>query len=339
MKRIYIVLISILLSANVSATSDIEQKDPYLTRTFPASSIKNVEASTAGGSITVDGNASGEAVVDVFVTHSNWSEEKIKDEFEKNHTLELEVKNGKLYVIAKRKGPSFGSSLSISFRIKVPGNTNCELSTSGGSIRISDLSGTQNFRTSGGSLNIKNLSGTTSGRTSGGSIQVSGSSDKIDLSTSGGSITATDCTGDISLNTSGGSLNLKNLNGKINAATSGGSVTANDITGTLKAGTSGGSMNLKSISGNLDARTSGGSMTVEMSLVSEYVQLSNSGRIEVSLPSGTGYQLKIRGSKIETNNLRNFNGSMETKSLEGTVLDGGPSINVSTSQRVSLSFK
>ncbi len=343
MKKVFASLLCMLLCTSFFTVSgNDEQKDPFLTRTFPASSIREIEASTSGGSIRVNGDATSEAKIEVFVTHNKWSAEEIKKALDENYTLDIKVESGKLYVIAKQKSNLkilSGSSLSISFQISVPNQVNSQVRTSGGSIHMSNMSGSQDFKTSGGSLTAENLSGNILGRTSGGSIKVSGSKDNIDLSTSGGSITANDCNGKIKLGTSGGSLKLNNLNGTIEASTSGGSINANNVTGTLKTGTSGGSVNLGEISGSVDAKTSGGSMTVEMLSVSEYVKLSNSGNLQLTLPEGKGYNLKIKAEKIESSGLKDFRGNQETKKIEGTVGNGGPEIEVKSSQRVSLSFK
>ena len=343
MKKLFVLFVSFLVSANFCMVYTQDQgRAPFMTRTFSASSIKEVEATTSGGSLTLTGDTDSNAVVEVYVSRDNWSEERIKQALDENYTIEIKVENGKLYVAAKQKR-SFTNwnqtGLSISFKILVPKQVNSDLQTSGGSIQISNLSGTQNFKTSGGSLAINNVSGNTVGATSGGSIAVVGSKDNIDLRTSGGSITAKDCSGIINLNTSGGSLNLSNLSGDITARTSGGSISASDIKGTLKTGTSGGSVRLSGISGNADASTSGGSMEVKIVSVSDYVRLSNSGNLSLSLPAGKGYNLNVKANKIETSGLKDFRGSMESTSIQGTVGSGGAELNVKSSQRVSLSFE
>ena len=343
MKKLFVLLVSALFSANLSTACAGEWgKDPFMTRTFPASSIKAVEAATSGGSITVNGDAGSEAVVEVYVSCNKCSDEKINQLFEENYTLDIKVEGGKLYAVAKTKNRISNwnqQGLSISFKISVPNRVNSNLLTSGGSISIGNLSGSQDFKTSGGSLSVENVSGNIVGRTSGGSIDVSNSKDDINLATSGGSITAKDCSGNIHMRTSGGSLRMSNLNGNIDASTSGGSVTANDIQGSLKTGTSGGSVKLDGISGSVDAHTSGGTVTVAMESVSDYVKLSNSGNISLTLPVGNGYNLKIKANKIETSGLKDFRGDMDSRSLEGTAGNGGPNIEVKTSQRASLSFR
>ncbi|MCL1974523.1 MAG: hypothetical protein FWG54_06895, partial [Bacteroidetes bacterium] len=247
-----------------------------------------------------------------------------------------------LYAVAKPKSNFSGwnrSGLSIAFKISVPQEVNTHLRTSGGSIRINNLSGSQDFATSGGSLTVEQVSGKIVGRTSGGSIRLKASGDIIDVKTSGGSITAEDCNGTINLMTSGGSLKMSNLSGTIQATTSGGSISASSLKGTLKTGTSGGSVRLEGISGNVEASTSGGSMTVWMESVRDYVKLSNSGNLSLTLPSGMGYNLKARGERVETSGLKDFSGSIETRNIEGKVGNGGPQIEVRSSNRVTLRFE
>jgi DUF4097 and DUF4098 domain-containing protein YvlB len=132
---------------------------------------------------------------------------------------------------------------------------------------------------------------------------------------------------------------MSNLNGNIEAKTSGGSVTANAVSGTLKACTSGGSVNLDGISGNVEATTSGGSMNVKIKSVSHYVRLSNSGNINLTLPSGNGYHLNVEAGNLSTSGLRNFQGNTNNRNMRGTTGNGGPEINVRTSLRASLTFE
>ena len=326
MKKIFVLLLfSILLSANLCKVyTKSQEKPPFMIRTFTSSSIKEVEAITSGGSLTLTGDAGSKATVELYVSRDDWSMEKIKQVLEENYTIDIKVEKGKLYALAKQKKNIFNGNqqgLSISFKISVPKQVNSNLQTSGGSIQISNLSGSQNFKTSGGSLLIQNISGSIVGLTS------------------GGSITAKDCSGKIELNTSGGSINLNKLSGNISASTSGGSVTATDINGTIKTGTSGGSVRLSGISGNVDAITSGGSLEVKINSVKDYVKLSNSGNISLTLPGGNGYNLNVKANNIETSGIKDFSGKMEKQILEGTVSRGGAEINLKSSQRVRLSFE
>jgi len=337
MKKVFVLFVGALVSASSCAYA--QSNEPFTTYTFApvvASNIRMVEANTSGGSITVNGTDGSEAVVEVNVTRASGganlfnfrrnraTNENIKQLFEENYTVDVKVENGKLYAVARPNSRTLSNAerLNISFNITVPGQINSNLQTSGGSIRIRNLSGSQDFRTSGGSMTIENVTGDIVGRTSGGSITVANSSGTINLRTSGGSITARDCRGVINLGTSGGSLNLSNLIGDVDATTSGGSVTARNMQGALKAGTSGGSMN------------------VDMVSVSEHVILSTSGgSISLNLPANRGYALDLRANRVNTSELRNFSGNQRNNRVEGTVGNGGPNVSARTSGgRVNLSF-
>lgn len=352
MRTLNVLFISVLLGIPFFVGyADNSEKEPVITRTFPASSIKEVEVITSGGSLTLTGSSDSKATVEVYVSRNNRSSEKIKQNLDDNRTFEIEnyiidinVENGKLYVAAKPKKNLLDwipQGFGISFKISVPNRVNSNLQTRGGSIRISHLSGSQNFKTNGGSLMVENVSGNIVGMTSGGSITVTDSKDNINLKTSGGSITAKNCSGNIRLKTSGGSLRLNDLTGDIHATTSGGSINANNINGTLKTGTSGGSVRLSDISGNIEAQTSGGSMTVKIASVSDYVKLTNNGNLTLSLPDNKGFNLNVKAGKVEiaSGSIKDFRGNMERKSIEGTVGGGGPEINVKSSLRVRLSFE
>lgn len=328
--------------------SSIAQNDkvPFLTRSFANEPIKNVEATTSGGSITVTSVSAGQSKIEVLIQSSigrelSLSKDEIQKKLDADYDLMISTANGKLSAIAKSKrNIDWRNSLSISFKIYVPENISTELTTSGGSIHLAGLSGTQDFTTSGGSLHAENLKGNIKGRTSGGSIHVKDCSKEIDLTTSGGSIDADNCDGNIRLITSGGSLHLNNLNGTIEATTSGGSVHGQLIKGQLEAHTSGGNIDLQKLSCSLETSTSGGNIDVQIAELGKFVKISNSaGSIDVELPN-KGLDLKVKGSRIKTNNFSNFSGSVEDDEIDGKLNGGGVPVTIrASSGHVNLVLK
>ena len=310
MNKLRVLFISILLITNLFVVvAKKQQRAPYMTRTFPASSIKSLEITTSGGSITVNGNASSEAVVEVYVNRNGQLRKQMKqmDEhiiqvLEDNYAIEIKVEGGKLYVVAKQKGIIEDLELQefiISFKISVPKQVDC------------------NLQTSGGSLSVENVSGNIVGRTS------------------GARLTAKNCDGIIDITTSGARLKMVDLNGNINAETSGARLTASNINGIIKTGTSGANMKLNNISGSVNAKTSGASMNVKMKSVSDYVKLSNSRNINLSVPSNNGYNFAVNAENIKTSGLKDFKGNMDN----GIFGNGGAEIEIKTSLQAKLSFK
>jgi len=295
-------------------------------KSFPISSVKNVKVTTSGGSISVTGDAEQEAVLEMYVKSNksrSLSKEEIQKILDRDYEINIEQKNGVLEAHAKRKSNlSWENAVSISFKIRTGNKLTTDLSTSGGSIQLANLSGKQNFRTSGGSLKIENIKGDITGKTSGGSIQAFNSQ------------------GIINLTTSGGSIKLENLDGNVFASTSGGSIKGHSIAGILVAETSGGSINLDDLACKIDASTSGGSVTAVISELTDNVQLSTSaGSVNLTLPKDASADLNLKGFKVNTDGLSNFNGSNSKGKLDGSINGGGKTVYASTSAgNVNLNF-
>jgi len=344
MKHLFFLLLTVSAFARIQAQTD---KEPYSTRSLKGESVQSVKARTSGGSISVSGVDAAEARIEVFVqpgnNRENVSKEEIKKRLEENYNINISVADHKLTATAEAKDKNLSGkeALSISFRVYVAGNASTDLSTSGGSIHLDNLTGTEEFSTSGGSLNVDKVAGKINGRTSGGSIHVTNSKDQIDLETSGGSIDAENCNGTITLGTSGGSMTLKGLQGTIKATTSGGSVHGNDIKGELAAHSSGGSVVLHDLACSIETSTSGGSMDVEIKELGKYVKVSNAGgNISLKMPGDKGIDIDIRGDKIRFDALKNFSGSQKDDHVEGKINGGGIPVTVRASNgRVSMELR
>jgi hypothetical protein len=342
MRKIFLLAIIITVSITVIA----QEKTPYMTKSLSSESVKSTEVQTSGGSISVTGvNSAAETKVDVYITSNNGRDNLSKEEIEKRlqeYDLDVAVSNNKLTAIAKPKQRDFDwkRGLSISFKIYVLKNISTDLTTSGGSISLTNVTGDQQFTTSGGSLHVDNVGGKIDGRTSGGSIQLVNSRDDIELTTSGGSIDARNSEGKIRLTTSGGSLSLKDLKGDIKATTSGGSVNGRNVSGELITHTSGGGIHLSDMSCSLEASNSGGGIDIEMKELGKYVKISNSGGgVDLKLPKNKGVDLDLSGGRIKTDQLGNFDGKIEDDSVQGKLNGGGVPVRVrSSSGRISLTF-
>ena len=344
MKKLFFLTLITALSFSIIA----QDKEPYMVKSLSSESVKSTEVQTSGGSISVTGvSTAAETKVEVYVSPNGNRNELSKAEIDQRlkdmYDLSVTVSNNKLIAIAKSKHniTDWKKALNISFKIFVLKNVATDLTTSGGSISLANLTGDQKFTTSGGSLHVDNVGGKIDGRTSGGSIHLENSRDDIELTTSGGSIEASNCDGNIRLSTSGGSLSLKDLKGDIRATTSGGSVNGRNISGELVTHTSGGGIHLFDLTCSLEASNSGGSIDVGIKELGKYVRISNSGgNIDLELPKNKGVDLDLSGGRIKTDQLGNFNGKVEDDQLEGKLNGGGVSVRVrSSGGRINLAFK
>lgn len=315
-----------------------DDKTPYLTKTFKASSVKNVDVSTSGGGISVYGGASSDAKVEVYVSGNNGnalSSSEIENRL-KEYILTIKMDGNTLVCQADRKNKTsswnWKNALSITFKVFVPTNVAANLNTSGGGIRMENLKGDLKFRTSGGGLDLAKLRGSIVGSTSGGGIKLIDCDDVVKLRTSGGGIEARDCDGEIDLSTSGGGLTLVNLNGKVDATTSGGGISVAGFSGDLNTSTSGGSINLTKMEGNVKASTSGGGISASFTNPGKYVSLTTSaGNISIDVPSGKGYNLDLHGNRVKLASNSNFKGTKKEGDVQGQLNGGGTVIKARAS--------
>ncbi len=313
---------SVLLSTvavNAMAQFNTNNKVLFERKTFPLSSVQNLELSTSGGAIYAEGATSGEAVLEVYVSGNNGksiSLDEAKKRIAEKYNYESGLSGSKLFAKAENKNKIWGNNndgVSISYKVIVPMQTSSKINTSGGSIQVLNLKGDEKLNTSGGSLTIDNVDG------------------KLNAATSGGSISLKQSAGELNVATSGGSLHLSNLKGSVKAATSGGSINAKTVSGTLSVATSGGSITLKDIAATTEAATSGGSVSAEFTDPGKGVSLSTSGGgISLQVPKDKGYDLDLRGDRVNVSNV-SLQGTITKTSVKGKTNGGGIALRATTS--------
>lgn len=331
-----IILLTITATSFALHAQNKSDKEPYLTKSFATENINSVVSETSGGNLSVTAVNPSEVRVEVFVRQNGnkgntLSPDELKERIAEDYDLTVSVNNGALTASAKSKHniTNWKKSLSFSFKIYVPEKVTTELKTSGGNIELTGISGNQEFKTSGGNLSLNSLSGNINGKTSGGNITLKNCKNDLDLSTSGGNIEAENSEGHIHVATSGGNVKLNNLNGEIKATTSGGNIDGDMIEGELSASTSGGNVSLQKLGCSVKASTSGGNIDVSVVHPGKYITLNNSGgKVRLTLPKNTGMDLNLNASKINAQNVGNFNGTKTKTEMDGAVNGGGLPVTI-----------
>ncbi len=279
-----------------------EDEKPYLTKNFPSAGLTSVKVETSGGNVSIYGQTSGEAKIEVYIRSNNWnqklSESEIKERLEK-YTIRIDKDANTLTAVAKPTDSDWKwgwkNGLSISFKIYVPTNITSDLRTSGGNIKLTGLSGNQAVKTSGGNIDINATKGVVDAQTSGGNIDIDG------------------------------------FNGTMDAQTSGGNVKMEESKGVLKIGTSGGNIRIAQVSGSLDAHTSGGNVNADIVSLEKYLTLSTSGgNITVKMPMDKGMDMDLSGDRVSIS-MQNFNGTIKDDKVKGQLNGGGIPVKISTS--------
>lgn len=287
-------LMLIAFVGNVVAKKGLDE--PFLTKTFNLSS-GDLYVSTSGGSIKVIGGNSNSVKVEMYVKSNKHSDKKIREIIEEDYEIRIQKSGSTIEAVAKREGKGWSwNGISISFVVYTPEDFECDLNTSGGSVRISGVSGRSH-----------------------------------ELKTSGGSITAEDMSGDLEARTSGGSITISDYVGEVDAKTSGGSIKLSDIKGDIDVTTSGGGIKIDDAEGSVYATTSGGSINAEMSKLDDQLVLKTSGgSVRATIPRGLGLELDLRGNRVNTS-LNNFSGESKSDRVKGTVNGGGILVQLATS--------
>lgn len=307
LKTLIFILVT-LLSGNGIAQ---ENKTPTITKTFEMKEPGILNAKSSGGGVEVKTHDQQKVVIQAFVrkngnvlSPSDPSVAEILEDYE----LDFTKKGSVITAIVERK-VKFGSwnNVGISLIIIVPREMSCDVSSSGGGLKISDVSGTHNFSSSGGGVQLENTKGTTKAKSSGGGVKVSNHTGEISLSSSGGGVTLNDAYGNVFAHSSGGGVHLKNIHGDVEAGSSGGGVSVSGECGRVKAKSSGGPVhaNISKLSKELNLESSGGGVDAV---------IQNGDKL--------GLDLDLSSSKVNIE-LSNFSGNAEKNRVKGTMNNGG----------------
>jgi hypothetical protein len=274
-----------------SGRSPVFEGDKNIEKTFTVGSGGTLVLDTDVGNITITGTDSQVVSVRVIARGRQRELERFRVEFGQE--------GDRVNVNGTYGHEHFGwfgnNSLDVRYEVTTPKNFNLRLSTSGGNIDLSDISGKISGETSGGNLELTGLDGDIKLSTSGGNVSLERSKGTFDLETSGGNMTGRSLTGSIRMETSGGNIDIKDADGKVYASTSGGSIrlSARDNKG-IDLSTSGGNVSVtlpKSISADVQAEATGGDVSCDFPFTGKLKEGELHGKI-----NGGGMLIKLETS-------------------------------------------
>jgi hypothetical protein len=288
-----------------------ENRTPTITKIFDLNQPGTLRAKSSGGGIEVKTHDQQNVVIQAFIrkngkilSPSDPSVSEILEDFD----LDFE-KNGSVITAIVERKVKFTSwrNVGISLVLLVPREMSCDVSSSGGGLKISGVSGTHSFSSSGGGVQLENTAGTTRAKSSGGGVKASNHKGNINLSSSGGGVTLSDAQGGVKASSSGGGVHLDNIHGDVEASSSGGGVSISGECGYVKASSSGGPVhvNISNLSKELYLKSSGGGVDAV---------IRNGDKL--------GLDLDLSSGKVNID-LHNFSGKAEKNSVKGTMNNGG----------------
>ncbi len=270
--------------------------DPYMTKEFDIGRAGILKVFTVAGDIEVIRSTENKVRVELYVDrgYAFWSNTKNMD----NYRIIMMKRGNEVIASVEKKSREasfFGDQMTFSYKIYVPGSISAELKTLGGNISLRGVCGNQAIKTSGGNIEVSDVSGHLQAFTSGGNIDISDS------------------------------------RGTIFGQTEGGNISVNRGEGEIRLRTTGGRIELEQISGAMLARAGGGDIRAHFLHIAEGVSLTTSaGNIELKAPPAEGYDLVMRGSRINFDPGSEFKGRHTNRLVEGNYKMGGVPINLST---------
>lgn len=310
----------VLFTALLSLNGYSKAGEATLTKTFQLHEVGSLKASSSGGGIEVQVHNEPTVVIEAYVRKNGRllspSDDKLQDILE-NFELDFSQNGTRITAVVKQKfRMNFrNNNVGISLSITVPREMSCEVSSSGGGLKIEGVQGTHEFSSSGGGVELINVSGTTEAQSSGGGVKASAQEGDVRLSSSGGGVTVDGAQGRVYARSSGGSVQLKNIHGEADASSSGGGVT---VSGELAA---------------VKASSSGGSVRVDVSGLSKELDLESSGGgVSAVIHGGEklGMDLDLHSDHVYID-LTNFSGKSEKNKVEGSMNGGGIPVHMHAS--------
>jgi len=331
-KIIFITIVAALFS--ITALAHERNDEPFLTQKFSISAISKIDIATSVGRIEVNGDATNEAEVKVFIRANNsekeLSKEKIEELLNENYSLEIKVENGTLYAIAKETKSNNKKGLSISFEISVASKVDGQIKTDVGSIQVQNIQGKIKGNSGTGSVKVEKCDGDINLKTGVGSISLNDLKGTAEISSGSGSIKAEDIAANLTVKTSVGSMQFNNISGLLKANSGTGSVKLYNVQSGADIHTGIGSITIEECQGNFDLKTSSGGVILE-NITGKIIASTNVGSLkmenltgDISATTGSGSVTadNITGSLITKTSvgsltIKNFSGNLDAQTGTG----------------------
>lgn len=302
----------IVMFTTVLSLSGFTKDDrPTITKTFDLNQPGTLNAESSGGGVTVETHNQPKVVIEAFVRKNGNvlapTDPLVKEVLE---AFDLDFsKNGTVITakVERKLRMNFWNNVGISLTITVPKEMSCDVSSSGGGLKISGVSGTHHFSSSGGGVHLENVTGTTEAKSSGGGVHATNQNGDVRLSSSGGGVSLDDGKGSVYAQSSGGGVSLKNIHGNVEASSSGGSVHVSGEAASVR------------------AKSSGGGVHAEIRNLSKELYLESSGGgVDAVIYNGKtmGLDLDLNSDRVNIE-LQNFSGKSEKNRVKGSMNNGG----------------
>ncbi len=295
-----VVAVGGLLAASLSLTScivgvgDWERYSKDFHSSYPMKGGGRLTVETFNGAVDISGW--DQDTVDISGTKYGPSQQEADN-------LKVEIENGADGVSIRVPRPTDRrNNQGARLTIKIPRNAVLDrVTTSNSSIHLEDGAGPAHLRTSNGAIHVSNFHGELGTETSNGPIEL----ERVD--------------GDVRAHTSNGHIRAERINGSVEAESRNGGVNI-DVTSTDK-------------SIRIDTSNNSVELTLPPKFSSSVHAQTNNSSITIRMSAGTNARISARTSNasIDTDFEVRAQGELSRNRLEGVIGNGGPLIDLATS--------
>ena len=284
-------------------------------RTMQVTGPVNLDLTTGSGSVNVRTGSSSQVQVTGHIKATNWlggdAEERVK-RIEANPPIQ---QSGSDIRIGHTDDTELLHSISISYDLVVPVETQLHSHTGSGNQSIEGIQRRIEIESGSGGLRISDIGDTVRAETGSGEIAIDRVKGNVRTKTGSGSIRATDVAGGFEGHTGSGHITLEQT-----------------AAGSVRADTGSGGMELRGVHGSLDAQAGSGTITADGNPTGAWSVHTGSGNIPLTLASDSAFDLDAHTSSgsISVNQPVTVQGSIGRKELRGKVHGGGVPVEVET---------
>ena len=204
-------------------------------------------------------------------------------------------------------------AMTVNYDLRVPPNARVIAVSDSGAIELRDVAGHVEVRTQSSAISMISLGA-------------------ADVETGSGAVRLDGATGAVRITTSSSAITARGLSGGLHARTGSGRVIGSFTgAGPVNIGTSSSAIELNGVSGALTTTTESGRTTITGVPSAPWDVTAGSGSIDVDFESAVNATLRATsGSGSVDTPERMVKGSIEKRSVEGAIGDGGPTVRLAS---------
>lgn len=303
------IFLLVLFFTAVANSDGFAQKGdaPTITKTFQTSGRGSLIVESSGGGVMVEAHDRNVVEVRAFVRYKGRTLAPDDPKLDELKVIIEKRGSGIVAKVDRKMGSRPWNQLGVSFTVFTSREMSCALTSNGGGVNVSGVSGTHQFESNGGGISLENITGSTEAQSAGGGVHVQNQNGNVRLVSNGGGVSLADARGDIYARSSGGGVRLENVDGQINARSSGGAV------------------RIMGVAPSVVAQSSGGAISMDISGLDKELKLETSGGgIHATIRDGRrlGLDLDLKSQNVNIN-LDNFSGIAKKDRIDGTSNGGG----------------